>query len=119
MSDNKVIAYADKSVLKISGIKVRGLDTAALEKTMTEKLKTVVRVIGVTGESIDMDVYNMLPEQIMRDEDGIIRAVSAIEGVSPEEIIGIDSEDKTVSVDWDNIPEVDGQYCQAERWFLK
>lgn len=119
MAENKVIAYADKSVLKISGIKISGLNTSDLEKYMTEKLNTVVRVIGVTGGSIDMDVYNMLPSQILRDKEGIVRVVSAIEGVSAEEIVKIDSEEKTISVDWNHIPETDEQYCQAERWFKK
>ena len=56
MEHQYIIAHADKSVLKISGLTVKGLNTLQIEELLAAKLKTAVRVIGVTGESIEMDV---------------------------------------------------------------
>ena len=49
ISQEFIIAAADKSILKISGIHVRGLNTQDLERRLSERLHTLVRVIGVTG----------------------------------------------------------------------
>ena len=56
MEHQYIIAHADKSVLKISGLTVKGLNTLQIEELLAAKLKTAVRVIGVTGESIEMDL---------------------------------------------------------------
>lgn len=117
MADNSVIVYADKTVLKISGLKIKGLNTSSIEKIMRDRLNTIVRVIGVTGSEIDMDVYNIDPEQILRDEDGIIRAVATAEGIEVTDVVRLAGAERIHPVDWNCIPDWDGQYCQAERWF--
>ncbi len=62
MSQEYIIAYADKSVLKISGLSVKGMSTTEVEKLLQDKLQAIVRIIGVTGESIEMDVYDAEPD---------------------------------------------------------
>ena len=75
ISQEFIIAAADKSILKISGIHVRGLNTQDLERRLSERLHTLVRVIGVTGEQIEMDVYGIDPAQIRKDEKAVIQDV--------------------------------------------
>lgn len=77
MSQEYIIAYADKSVLKISGLSVKGMSTTQVEKILQDKLKAIVRVIGVTGESIEMDVYDAEPDQIRKNADGAWSACRA------------------------------------------
>ncbi|MGI6586165.1 MAG: hypothetical protein ACOX3L_09575 [Lutisporaceae bacterium] len=48
MNQEYIIAYADKTVLKISGLRIKGLNTKKLEQILKEKLYTLVRIIGVT-----------------------------------------------------------------------
>ena len=72
MEHEYIIAHADKSVLKISGLEVKGLNTKQLEQILGEKLHTFVRVIGVTGDNIEMDVYDIEPEQVRKNEKGLI-----------------------------------------------
>lgn len=110
-----VIAHADKTVLKIHGIKVKGLNARALEEALTSRLKSLVRVIGVTGESVEMDVYGLDEQSILKDEDGIIRAVSLTEGITATEVTKIASSSKIVSVDYNVIPNLRAG-CAKERW---
>lgn len=117
MSENQVIVYADKTVLKITGLKIQGLDTRSIESIMREKLGTIVRVIGVTGDEIDMDVYGIDADQILRDEQGIIHAVSAAEGIEVTDVVRLASAEHIVPVAWDSIKAREGQYCQKERWY--
>ena len=56
MAEEYIIAYADKSVLKISGLNVKGMSTTQVEDLLSDKLKAYVRVIGVTGTSIEIPV---------------------------------------------------------------
>ena len=110
-----VIVHADKTVLKIRGLKVKGLNAQALEQTLTERLQSAVRVIGVTGNSIDMDVYGMDEQSILKDEAGIIRAISLTEGIAASEVTQIACAKKIISVNFDEIPgRLAG--CAAERW---
>ena len=114
---NFVVAHADKTVLKIGGITVKGLNTRQLEELLTERLQSVVRVIGVTGESIDMDVYGLDESDILRKEDGIITAVSLAEGITLTDLSKIISAKKIVPVHYDEIPEK-LRGCGRERWHL-
>ena len=110
-----VIVHADKTVLKIRGLKVKGLDAQALEQTLSNCLQSAVRVIGVTGSSIDMDVYGMEEQSILKDEAGIIRAISLTEGITASEVTQIACAKKSISVNFDEIPKrLAG--CAAERW---
>ena len=70
MAETAVIVHADKTVMRITGLRVQGLDTRALEQLLAERLATAVRVIGVTGEAVEMDVYGAPDEAVLRDEGG-------------------------------------------------
>ena len=64
MNNNKVIVQVDKTVVKISGLDVKGLNIQELEIVLKENLKSVVRIIGVTGSSVEMDVYGIDEEDV-------------------------------------------------------
>jgi hypothetical protein len=113
--DDRIIVFADKTILSIEGVEPRGLRPVDLESLLAEKLGVPVRVIGVTGTSVELDVYGLEPEAILRDEAGLIRAVSAVEGVHATELARIASAKRAVPVDIRKpIPEPGG--CQGERW---
>lgn len=116
MEQNQVIVYADKTVIKISGMDIHGMDTQEVERLLMERFRTVVRVIGVTGSSIDMDVYGIDPEQILRDEQGVIQTIAAAEGVTPLEVARLAAADRITEADFDHIPEWENGCCAGERW---
>jgi hypothetical protein len=114
-NSNNIIVYADKTVLKVHGLDIHGLNTTEVEKLLMDRFKTIVRVIGVTGNSIDMDVYGMDPQQILKDEKGIIKTIAASEGITPLEVAKLSAE-RIVEVDFNSVKERDGNYCARERW---
>ncbi len=116
MENQYIIAHADKSVLKISGLEIKGLNTAQIEELLAARMKTAVRVIGVTGDAIEMDVYNIDPEQIRRDERGLIEAVSLAEGIRLTDLTKMVCGEKIVDVDFDSIPDQPLSACARERW---
>jgi predicted SpoU family rRNA methylase len=115
-NSERVIAFADKTVLSISGLKIKGLNTQDIEDTLSEKLNTVVRVIGVTGDRIEMDVYGITPENIDKDEDNIIKAVACIEGVTLTELAEITENKQIKDADIEHLPDFDGIVCGKEKW---
>jgi len=114
--DAYVIAHADKTVLKISGLTVKGLNDRQLEELLTTQLNSVVRVIGVTASSVDMDIYGIEEDSIQKDADGIIRAVSLAEGITVSELSQIVYAKKVVPVSFDDIPNHLAASCARERW---
>ena len=114
----RVIAYVDKTVVKIQGVKVNGLKPIELEKALTDYLKRPVRVIGVTGESIEMDIYGIEPELIFMDENGIVKAISNVEGIHAAELIRIDTAEKVKGIPLEKIPKGEYPGCAKERWAL-
>lgn len=119
MDRQYIIAHADKSVLKISGLKVRGLNTRQLEELLGEKLQTFVRVIGVTGENIEMDVYGIDPEQVRRDEKGLLETVVLTEGITATDLARLTCSEKIVEVDFASIPDTPISACAQERWMKR
>ena len=115
LDKEQVIVHVDKTVLKIHGINVKGLNARTLEEKLSRQLKSTVRVIGVTGDSIDMDVYGMDEESILKDEFGIIRAISLADGITATELTKIAYAKKIVSVNFDRILELPVG-CAKERW---
>lgn len=111
-----IIAYVDKTVVKIRGLEVTGLKPYELEKKIEEVIDKRVRIIGVTGSSIDMDIYGMDKEAIFENESGIIKAISMTEGITALEVIKIDSAEKILEVDYENIPRGEYSGCGKERW---
>ena len=116
MGREYIIAHADKLVLKISGLEVKGLNTKMLEDILTEKLKTFVRVIGVTGEGIEMDVYGVEPEKIRRGEKGLMEGIALAEGITVTDLAKMACSDKIVNVDYNSIPDEPKSSCAMERW---
>ena len=114
MDHQYIIAHADKAVLKISGLRVHGLDTGQLEDQLAQRLETTVRVIGVTGNHIEMDVYNIAPEQVRLSQDSIVEALSLVEGITATDLIRMSCSEKIVEVDFADIPPPTD--CAAERW---
>ena len=114
MEHQYIIAHADKAILKISGLRVHGLDTRQLEEQLARRLETTVRVIGVTGDQVEMDVYNIAPEQVRRNRDDIVEALSLVEGITATDLIRMSCSEKIVEVDFADIPPRSD--CAAERW---
>ena len=119
MEKEYIIAFADKSVLKISGLKVKGLNTQQVEKILSDKLHGLVRVIGVTGESVEMDVYDVAPEAVRRNADGVIEALALAEGITVTDMAKLLCSDKIVEVDYDSIPDQPISNCARERWMKR
>ncbi|MCI1931339.1 MAG: hypothetical protein LKJ13_06565 [Clostridia bacterium] len=114
--ENSVIVQVDKTVVKVTGIDVKGLNIQQLEKILLDKLKSMVRVIGVTGESIEMDVYGIDEDDILREKDGIIKAIATADGITLSDLAQISSVEKIKKVDFDKIPEYHEGTCMKERW---
>ena len=119
MDHEYIIAHADKLVLKISGLEIKGLNTVELEKLLSDKLKSFVRVIGVTGENIEMDVYGIEPEQVRKNEKGLIESIALAEGITLTDITKMACSEKIVPVDYDEIPDEPTSDCAMERWIRK
>ena len=113
-----IIVYSDKAMLKIHGLKIKGLNPRELEEILTKKLQSVVRVIGVTGESVDMDVYGFDVENIKKNEGGIIRAISLAEGITATEVAHIAYAEKIISVDFNTISDKTPG-CAKQRWMYE
>lgn len=116
MNHEFIIAHADKLVMKISGLKVKGLNTKQLEEILIDKLHTFVRVIGVTGENIEMDIYDVEPEQIRKDEEGIIKSVVLADGITLTDLTKMECSEKILEVDFNGIPNEPRSNCAMERW---
>ena len=116
MEQSFILAAADKSILKIAGVQVRGLNTRELEERLSRRLHTLVRVIGVTGEKIEMDVYGIDPEQVRRDRDGVLRALSLTEGVIASDLCQMSVSEKIVEVDIRDVPDRPYEGCGKESW---
>lgn len=116
MSDSQIIVQADKTVVKITGLNIKGLNTTQLEDILTEKLVSMVRIIGVTGTSIEMDIYGLDDSCIIKDEIGIIKAVSLAEGITASEVAQISFAQKITEIDYSNIPPKLDNACMKERW---
>jgi len=119
MEHEYIIAHADKSVLKISGLEVKGLNTKQLEEILEKKLHTFVRVIGVTGENIEMDVYDIEPEQIRKNAEGIIKSMVLTEGITTTDLTKLSCSEKIVEVDYNSIPDEPLSACARERWMKR
>lgn len=115
MEDNKIIVQVDKTVIKIEGLSIKGLNLQEVERIISNKLNSLVRIIGVTGKTIERDVYGIEEEDILKDERGIIKAVSLAEGITLSDLAQISRVKKIKSFDIDHIPEHNGG-CRGERW---
>jgi hypothetical protein len=113
--NERTIVYADKTILKITGLKIHGLKPVELEQAVARQLGSAARLIGVTGQSLELDVYGLPPESVLKDEKGLIRAISMVEGIAAGEVETMAAAQRAVEVDANNIPSHTGG-CAGERW---
>lgn len=116
MNDTKVIVQVDKTVVKIEGLNVKGLNLQQLEEILQDKLKSLIRIIGVTGSSIEMDVYGIEEDDILREEDGLIKAIAIADGINISDVTSLASVKKIKGVDINSIPDYAENGCKGERW---
>jgi len=116
LNDSQIIVQADKTVVKINNLRIKGLNTRSLENILIDKLQRMVRIIGVTGSSIEMGVYGLDEEAILKDSEGFIKAVSLAEGITASEVTAIAYAKKICQVDFEHIPSKEGHACMKERW---
>lgn len=114
--ETRIIVQVDKTVVKITGLSVRGLNTPQLEDILRQRLKTLIRVIGVLGDSLEMDVYGLDEEAIRRNEAGLIEAIALADGISVSDLTRLGSVERARRVDFDAIPPHSEKECPAERW---
>ena len=111
-SDADSLRLQPKAMLPCS----HGLNTQDLERRRSERLHALVRVMGVTGEQIEMDVYGIDPAQIRKDEKAVIQAISLVEGISAEDLCQISVSEKIIDVNIDDVPDKPYHGCARERW---
>ena len=76
-------------------------------------------LIGVTGSSIEMDVYDIDPEQVRKNADGVIDTIALAEGISVSDVTSLSCSDRIVPVDFNNIPDEPISDCPMERWIKR
>lgn len=118
IENSNIFVHVDKVVVRITGVTVKGLNTHHLESLLQERLKTMVRIIGVTGDSLEMDVYGLDESAILRDENGWIRAIALEEGITVTDLTQMEHVEKIREVQIDQIPDGSQVTCSAERWLI-
>ena len=116
MADTHILVQVDKTVVKITGLSVKGLQIQELEQLLQQRLKSMVRVIGVTGSCIELDVYGVEESDILRDQDGIIKTVALARGIQVSDVTAMEHVSKIKAVPFDQIPPYEEGECRAERW---
>ncbi len=114
--EDKIIAYVDKTIVKITGIQVRGMKPAELEKQVTAAIGCPVRVIGVSSQSIQMDIYGLEPEAVMRNEQGFLQAVSLVPGLTASNIMQIATAERAREVSATELAKRTRTSCPKENW---
>ncbi|MBS4960073.1 MAG: hypothetical protein KHZ62_04530 [Clostridiales bacterium] len=114
--ETKIYVNVDKTVVKITGLDIKGLNIQQVEKILQDKLKSMTRIIGVTGDYIEMDVYGIEEEDILREENGIIKAIAVADGIKLSDVAQISSVKKIKEVPFDQVPEYVEGNCLGERW---
>ena len=116
MEDTHIFVQVDKTVVRITGLSVQSLNLQQLEEILQKKLKTMLRIIGVTGSTLEMDVYGLDEEDILRNTQGVIQAIAIADGIHVSDLTQLESVRRIRSVDFDHIPEHREGECMSERW---
>ena len=116
MTQESIIAYVDKSVVKITGLRIKGLHTQAVEEALSQKLGSFVRVIGVTGSEILMDVYNVNPDSVRKSAEGLIEALALTEGITATELVELSCSERITEVDVSELSTLLVSDCAREKW---
>ena len=111
-----IFVQVDKTVVKITGLSVKGLNVQQLETLLQDKLKSMTRIIGVTGTSLEMDIYGVEESEILRDAEGLIHTIALAEGIHVSDVTQLSQVEKIRSVDYEHIPPYNPRGCQGERW---
>ncbi|MCL2852786.1 MAG: hypothetical protein FWE20_07115 [Defluviitaleaceae bacterium] len=114
--NTQILVQVDKTVVKITGLSVKGLNTSELENILRDRLGGLIRIIGVTGDSLEMDVYGLEEADILRDEDGLIKALASAEGITLSDVASLAAVKKVREVDINDVPDYVEGGCKAERW---
>ena len=114
--DTHILVQVDKTVIRITGLSVKGLNIHELEQLLQERLKSMVRIIGVTGSCIELDVYGVEEADILRDQAGIIKTVALARGIHVSDVTAMEQVKKIKAVPFDQIPPYEEGECRAERW---
>lgn len=117
MGCDRIIVYVDKTVVKIVGLTIERVNLAEIEAKLIDVLKRPVRVIGVSGDKLEFDVYGIPPEQLYINENNIIEAL-ANEGIKGAEVAKILQAEKVPEIPYDELVEHTANYrgCPAEKW---
>ena len=113
--ENRILVQVDKTVVQITGLNIKGLRLQDLEDVLKLRLGALVRIIGVTGKSIEMDVYGLDADAILKDRDGIIRAVALCDGITADDVVQMNVE-QIQSIDIDHLEPVEKIICMKQRW---
>ena len=114
--ENIIVAYVDKTIVKITGINVHGMKPNELEKKVAENIGCPVRVIGVSSDSIQMDVYGLSPEAIMRNEQGIIKTISLVPGLTAMDVAHIVDAKKALQISSEELLQRRRTSCPKQNW---
>lgn len=114
--EDKIVAYVDKTIVKITGIRIQGIKPVDLEQAVAQKIGCPVRVIGVSSESIQMDIYGLEPEAVLRDEAGLIRTISLIPGLTATDVAQIATAEKAREISAEELAKRTRTSCPKENW---
>lgn len=90
----RIIALVDKTVVRVTGLEIKGVKPSEVEGILTSALGRVARVIGVAGDSLEFDVYGLEPEAVLKGSDDLIKAIALAEGVKATEVAGVDTAER-------------------------
>jgi hypothetical protein len=114
--EDQIVAYVDKTIVKITGIRVRGIKPAELETAVAKEIGCPVRVIGVSSESLQMDVYGLDPEAILQNEQGLIQTISLIPGLTASDVAQIALAEKARAIPAAELANRTRTSCPKENW---
>lgn len=114
--EDKIVAYVDKTIVKITGIRIQGIKPIDLEKAVVKEIGCPVRVIGVSSESIKMDIYGLEPEAILRNEKGLIQTISLIPGLTASDVAQIVTAEKAREISAAELVKRTRTSCPKENW---
>jgi hypothetical protein len=117
MGCERIIIYVDKTVVKVVGLKIDRINLTEIEKKLIERLNRPVRVIGVSGEGLEFDVYEFSPEQVLKNEWNIVEVI-ANEGITGTEVARIVKAEQVPEIAFDDLVSITAQKggCTAEKW---
>jgi hypothetical protein len=114
--DERLVIYIDKTMLSVKGVSIKGLRPKDLEEKIKKIVRRPVRIIGVTGSDLQMDIYGLSAQQVLMDENKIIKAVSLVEGIEAREIITLEAKQEVTKIDASELRADSYKGCARERW---